>query len=62
MPQDPFERVNRLQRIEDYERLEDRVAAQGEALLIMNEALRALRDEVVRLRRGDPPAGAVARY
>jgi hypothetical protein len=39
-----------------------RVRAHGEILKDMHEALLAVRDELVRLRRGDPPAGTVARY
>jgi hypothetical protein len=51
----------RLQQRE-FERLEDRVRAHGEILKDMHEALLAVRDELVRLRRGDPAAGTVARY
>ena len=47
---------------EEYERLEDRVEAYGEILKDVYKALRAMRDELARLRSGAPPSGTIARY
>lgn len=63
MPNDsPLTRAGELLHSAHYESLEQEVAAHGEALRLIHETLVAIADELSRLRRGEPPAGALARY
>jgi hypothetical protein len=59
---DAVRRIGRRLQQDEYERLEDRVEAYGEILKDVHAALRAINEELVRLRSGGPPPGTVARY
>ena len=59
---DLIQRIGRRVQQEEYERLGDRVEAYGEILKDVYKALRAMRDELARLRSGAPPSGTIARY
>jgi len=59
---EPLLRAGEILKAADYVNLEQRVARQGETLLLMHEALVEIASELSRIRRGDLPPGAVARY
>lgn len=62
MSDEPLAVAGRLLNQNEYESLESQVAAQHEALSLIHEALLAIADELKRVRRGESPPGALARY
>lgn len=61
-PYGPLSRAGEILDSEEFDTLDRRVTAQGEVLKLMYEALTALADDLSRLRKGEPPPGAVAKY